>query len=596
MIRQHFLQQQRLNYNHDRLLERYQHLLSPQVSEFRAFGASSLPGRNYEEYLRTMNCNPYRKDSLVALSRAGIGSSSETYRWLGNGASEILPRNISSVMKHTRQQPIPIVHTEKFEPVQVYEHPVFGPTPAYIRPIYNETQLQRLREFNDNNSDKDSTDDEYDNEVRSHTSGNIHLRNDHSEERKTSSISDNDNDGEFDDPPLGYISYKQWKTKYENLIPVNPLLFNIYTHRPNGSINSYGQSLYTSLNHIKPHGLSGRDERVTTPTLSDIDSVLSEIPRETSSLSSQQYHRLQPHSLPTTIKTRPLEPIRAGDGSDLSDDELSPPDSPVPYLSRNKPNLMTSKSVPSTIPSTSIKSPSVPTTRITSSLSPTIGITSSSVPTTGITSSLLPTLGTTSSSAPTTGTTSLPSAVTLETTSSPSATKTETTLSPSASTMGITSTLNTPSGNNTTGASIPPTLPTNASNIPPAPPISSYLTSTTSTHSYQTPSSSLTIPSSSITPSVPKALSSSGSSATYQVPSNASVSLTPAPPLPSSISTTHSTKAVTFGGSSSIPITNNDVSSSSDSEDEEKQKRRRKKTRQAQAAQGLDVDSSSSDD
>ncbi|CAF4948300.1 unnamed protein product [Rotaria sp. Silwood1] len=586
MIRQHFLQQQRLNYNHDRLLDRYQCLLSPQVSEFRAFGTSSLPGRNYEQYLRAMHSNPLRKDSLVALSRAGIGSSSETYRWLGNGVSEILPRNVSAVMRHTRQQSMPIVHTEKFEPVQFYEHPVFGPTPAYLRPIYNERQLQQLREIKGANSDKDSTDDEDDHEVQSHTSRNTHLKNDHDEERKLSSVSakDDDDSDESDDAPLGYISYKKWKAKYENLIPVNPLLFNIHTQRPNGSISSYGRSLYTSLNCTKLHRLSSRDEHVFSPTLSEIGSISSDIHHETSSSSSQRYHRLQPHSFPTTIKTRSLQPIRTGNISDSSDDELSPPGSPVPYSLRNNSNLVPSTSVPNRISSTSIKSPLAPTTRITS-ISPTLGVTSSSAPTTGITSSSVPTTGITSSSsplAPITGTVSLPSAPTTGTTSLPS-----------APTTGITSPLNTSIGN-TTGASIPSIPSTNASNIPPAPPMPPYLLSTTSTHSYETPSN-LPISSSSITPSMPKPLSNSGSSATYQAPSSISFSPPSAPLLPSSVPMTPSTKAVTFGGSSSIPITNVDVSSSSDSEDEEKQKRRRKKKRQAQAAQGFHVDSSSSD-
>ncbi|CAF1057701.1 unnamed protein product [Rotaria sordida] len=561
MIRQHFLQQQRLNHNHDRLLERYQRLISPQISEFRAFGTSSLPGRNYEQYLRDINCNPYRRDSLVALSRAGIGSSSETYRWLGNEASEILPRNVSSIMKHARQQPMSIVHAEKFEPVQIYEHPVFGPTPAYLRPIYNETQRQRLREI-----DNDSSSSENDYEVRSHIS-------DHEEERKTSSTTVKDVDDVYDDGPdyvpKGYISYKKWKAKYEHLIPVNPLLFNIYIQRPNGSINSFGRSLYTSLNHIKPHRPSSRDEDVSSPSLSDTDSVSSEVPYENTSISSRQYNRLQPSLFRGTIKPQPLKPIRAGDTIDLSDDELTPPNSPVSYLSRNKPNLITPTSISNIVPSTSIKSPSIPTTGITSSSSPLPPTTSSS---------LAPTTVTTSSpSVPKIGRTLSPLTPTTEATSSLLAPTTETTSSLSAPTTEITPTLNT-----SHVASGSPVSSTNASNIPPAPPLPPSLLTTTSTHSYQKPSN-FPISSPPIPPPVPRPLSNSSASAMYQTPSIASLSLSSAPPLPSSIPIANSTKAVTFGGSSSIPITNKD-------------KRRQQRKRRAQAAAGFDVHSSSSDD
>jgi hypothetical protein len=288
MIRQHFLQQQRLNNNHDRLLERYNRLTTPQVSQFQTFGTSSLPGRNYDQHLSTIGGNSRRRDSLVAQSRANIGPSSETYRWLGDVAPETLPRNIASVMQHSRQQPIPLVHAEKFEPVKVYEHPIFGPVPAYIRPVYNERPQQQ--EIDDDDDDEDA-------EVRSHTS----LKLDHKVERtNTPSTTVKDDVEESNHVPKGYISYKNWKAKYENLIPVNPLLFNIYTQRSNGSINSYGQSLYTSPNHLRQ---PSREENVFTPTSSDAASVSSEIPRQTSTSSFQRYNRLQPQSLP---------PIRAG--------------------------------------------------------------------------------------------------------------------------------------------------------------------------------------------------------------------------------------------------------------------------------------------
>jgi hypothetical protein len=72
----------------------------------------------------------------------------------------------------------------------------------------------------------------------------------------------------------------------------------------------------------------------------------------------------------------------------------------------------------------------------------------------------------------------------------------------------------------------------------------------------------------------PSLLSITSSSNAYQTPSNASI------PLPSdSLLSNVTTKAVTFGGSSSIPVGNDNVSSSSDSDDEEKQKRRRRRKR-----------------
>ena len=70
MMRQHFLQQQRLTHNHERLLERYQQLREPRASEFRPFGASSLPGRNYNEYLDMVQGDYGWNNSFVAMSRA----------------------------------------------------------------------------------------------------------------------------------------------------------------------------------------------------------------------------------------------------------------------------------------------------------------------------------------------------------------------------------------------------------------------------------------------------------------------------------------------------------------------------------------------
>lgn len=314
MIQQHFLQQQRLNYNHDRLLERQSQALQPRASEFRPFGTSSLPGRNYEAYLEQIHGNNHRRDSLISQSRRNIGSSSETYRLMGDGASQMLPGNVNSVIQHSRHHSLPLVHAEKFEPVKVYDHPIFGPTPAYLRPVFHDTN-HLDDNYNDKEDNKHESDDDDDDHVRSSSPTNISLKN--SNKIETSSITSNkhDHDHDHDDKdesdyaPLGYISYKRWKEKYANIIPVNPLLYNIYTLRSNGSINSYGQSLYSSLH--RPRQLSGEEDLLTT-TLSDLGSDTSDIHHATSSSSHPRYNRLQSHVRPKTPLPRSLPTIHTG--------------------------------------------------------------------------------------------------------------------------------------------------------------------------------------------------------------------------------------------------------------------------------------------
>jgi hypothetical protein len=316
MIQQHLLQQQRLNNNHDRLLERYHRILTPGVSQFRAFGTSALPGRNYEQYLSTIHGTDGRRNSLVAHSRASIGSSSETYRLMGEGASKTLPNNITSVIQHSRQQSIPLVHAEKFEPVHVYDHPRFGPTPAYLRPIYD--KKPHLEDINDHHSDvNEDSDGETENfDVRSHTSGDISLKTDQKEEVKPTltTIENHGNDQDDNNKlPMGYISYRKWKAKHESLIPVNPLLYSIYTGRPNGSIDRYGQSLYASPPRRPRFSHDNDDDHgLLTPLSSEIGSVTSELPQETSLTSLRRYNRLQPQLLPKTVISRPMQPTFAG--------------------------------------------------------------------------------------------------------------------------------------------------------------------------------------------------------------------------------------------------------------------------------------------
>lgn len=310
MIRQHILQQQRLGYNHERLLERYERLLAPSVSQFSTFGASVLPGRNYEQHLGMMSNTPDpARKSLVALSRADVGASNETYLWNGSlNQSEALPRNINSVMQHSRQQRTPLVHAEKFEPVQVYEHPVFGRTPAYIRPVPSEEKhLERLSNDGDDNNDDEENQsaDETDDEIRLQPSIDLSMTRDRVQDaEKRSSPIDGGDDGSTESAPRGYISYKKWKTKYEHLIPVNPLLYSIYTRRPNGSIHSYGRAMYASPN--RQHQLSG-DNELTSATPSDDGS-------DAFSPSKQRYNRLKSHVPLNRLAPRSLAPI-GNDGS-----------------------------------------------------------------------------------------------------------------------------------------------------------------------------------------------------------------------------------------------------------------------------------------
>jgi hypothetical protein len=75
IAREYLVQQQRLNYNHERLLERFNGLTQPYPTEFRPFGTSTLPGRNYDFHLRPIQRDYAYNNSLAAQSRARIYSS-----------------------------------------------------------------------------------------------------------------------------------------------------------------------------------------------------------------------------------------------------------------------------------------------------------------------------------------------------------------------------------------------------------------------------------------------------------------------------------------------------------------------------------------
>jgi len=198
-------------------------------------------------------------------------------------------------MQHSRNDPMPLVRAEKFEPVKMYEHPIFGPTPAYIRPVYREKKDLKI------NNKENKNENESDNF-------------DHEEKIATTTNDDDDNNNKeiSADIPLGYLSYKNWKTKYKHLIPVNPLLFKIYTQRLNGSIQSYGQSLYVPSVHHRRHRRLSSSEDMSIPTPSDTDSVLAAVPHEVSSSSKHRYYKLNSQPTSTTVSHRISEPFTTG--------------------------------------------------------------------------------------------------------------------------------------------------------------------------------------------------------------------------------------------------------------------------------------------
>ncbi|CAF0973193.1 unnamed protein product [Didymodactylos carnosus] len=254
LLRRHFVQQQRLNYNHERLLERFQQMKTPLPSEFRTYGVSTLPGRNYDRWINT--------NRLSQLSRPPSGTSSETYRYLGeaggpawanepfygeqegsaNSGFGRYTRNVSSIMQNRAQDSQTV---GSYQPADIHDESS-GSIPNYIRPVFSQKKS--------NLDDNDQSDEEKSNETRSPPPG----------------------------VKKGYISYPAWKRKYQDVIPVNPFLYNVRTSRPNSTYNLYNGS----------HGLS-----TATPTYEgrnassvSIDSTSTEVQKLTK---NQPYHHLQ---------------------------------------------------------------------------------------------------------------------------------------------------------------------------------------------------------------------------------------------------------------------------------------------------------------
>ena len=223
MIRLQLLQQQRLNYNHERLLERYGRLRAPRVSEYRSFGISSLPGRNYDRYLEGMrDGEDYNRleNSLIAQSRARIGASDGTYRLMGDEDYQSLPRDVNSAFQNRRNDPRPFVRAEKVESRRISDYLPFERISGSIRSIF--TQTTRVPQTQSRSPD-------------------------HREERKIFTLNNQTDDNQLIDRVSSeYPSNPPEKTSSHFFIDSH--LFNIYNQRLNGDIQSYGQSLYAPSN------------------------------------------------------------------------------------------------------------------------------------------------------------------------------------------------------------------------------------------------------------------------------------------------------------------------------------------------------------
>ncbi|CAF1425516.1 unnamed protein product, partial [Didymodactylos carnosus] len=212
MIRRHFLQQQRLNYNHERILEQYQQVRAPLPSEFRMYGSSTLPGRDYDRWLQDAGRSSRNSSRISSEGARYLGAPGQP-AWLNYpanggqiGSDYSRPgeytRNISSVMQNRAQYPESV---SSYQPIDFQNHPVFGPTPAHIKPLFGQKKLSA-----DDNDQKDAQ------------------------------VSDRNN------PPPGarnnLISYPAWKEKYQDVIPVNSFLYNVRAQRPNNTNTLFDES------------------------------------------------------------------------------------------------------------------------------------------------------------------------------------------------------------------------------------------------------------------------------------------------------------------------------------------------------------------
>ena len=126
VLGQHIVRQQRLNYNHDRLLERYNLLDEPRVATFQTFGTSSLPGRDYDQYLYDIAGDYQFDNSVAAMSRSRVQSSKGDRGRSREKPNHSLPQTVSLLRRYTRDKP---------ESSQVYRSSMIESTLDYIRSL-----------------------------------------------------------------------------------------------------------------------------------------------------------------------------------------------------------------------------------------------------------------------------------------------------------------------------------------------------------------------------------------------------------------------------------------------------------------------------
>lgn len=117
LIREQLLQQQRLNQNHELLLERYQRLTGPRTAEFRPFGSSVLPGRNYNEYLDMVEGAYRYDDTLAAIARSRVYASPSTRE----SRLQTIYSNREDRRGDSRRRVNRGTHETSMEPVPIYD-------------------------------------------------------------------------------------------------------------------------------------------------------------------------------------------------------------------------------------------------------------------------------------------------------------------------------------------------------------------------------------------------------------------------------------------------------------------------------------------
>lgn len=231
VMRQHFLQQQRLYQNHERLLERYVGGLSPYASELHGFGTSVLPGRDYDQHMRSLYGNNHQ-DSTVFMSRTGVGASDDAYRWYANQYSgQPLPTSVQSTMQYNRDGSQPYVNAEKPESNRKHDQQLVRSSFNYMRSLFNRTADSERRHHIDEQDAKQNYVDHRE---------NINMT--------SRTIRESNNEILFDKDLREALNNNE-RNDNEHFIPTNSHLFNMYMQRTDGSIEGYGLPLYASPTH-----------------------------------------------------------------------------------------------------------------------------------------------------------------------------------------------------------------------------------------------------------------------------------------------------------------------------------------------------------